>query len=71
MSAGPTEETTHANLLILLEEAKLRLELPSLVLRVLDLSPNLARQALVDWSQGSRPVEEIAAGLRQILQETP
>ena len=69
MSSGPNEETAHASLLILLEQAKLRVELPSLVLRALDHNPAWARQALVDWSQGRRPVEEIAAVLRQHLGE--
>lgn len=71
MAKKSIAKTPEVDLSILLSEAKLRLELPALVLRALDLNPALAREALLDWSGNRRPLAEVVADLRRALGSAP
>lgn len=71
MAKNSVAKASEVDLSLLLTEAKLRLELPALVLRALDRDPALAREALRDWSENRRPLAEIAADLRRALGSPP
>jgi len=60
----PDAETERA-FEVLIEQARLRLEMPRLMARVLDVDPPLVHRALRDWAAQERPLSDIYRELRR------
>lgn len=54
---------------VILDEARIRLELPQLLARILDRDRDAAHLAIRDWASGARPISDIADELRRALGE--
>jgi hypothetical protein len=54
---------------VIISQARIRLEMPQLMARVLDSSPELVHRAIREWANHSRPLADIADDLRRFLGE--
>lgn len=54
---------------VIVSQARIRLEMPQLMARVLDCNPELVHRAIREWANHSRPLSDIADDLRRILGE--
>lgn len=54
---------------VIVSQARIRLEMPQLMARVLDCNPELVHRAIREWANHSRPLADIADDLRRTLGE--
>ncbi len=54
---------------VIINQARIRLELPRLMARVLDRNPELVHRAIRELADHARPISDIADDLRRILGE--
>lgn len=50
---------------VLVDQARIRVEMPRLMARVLERDPALVHQAIREWAACARPLAEIAHDLRE------
>ena len=54
---------------VIIDQARIRLEIPGLMARLLDRNPVLVHRAIRDWAGHTRPISDIAEELRQAVGE--
>ncbi len=54
---------------VILDEARIRLEMPQLLARLLDRDKDAVHRAIRDWASRVRPLSDIADELRRALGE--
>jgi hypothetical protein len=54
---------------VLIDQARIRVAMPRLLSKALRLDPDLARRAIDDWADHTRPLSDIADDLRRAVGE--